>query len=63
MKYLCLLFLLFPAYCAAQSDSARFVAIDRTLEALVERGAARGLVCDPAGIEDIMLYYLRGEGK
>ena len=37
MKYLCLLFLLFPAYCAAQSDSARFVAIDRTLEALVER--------------------------
>ena len=37
MKYLCLLFLLFPAFCAAQSDSARFVAIDRTLEALVER--------------------------
>lgn len=26
-------------------------------------GAARGLVCDPAGIEDIMLYYLRGERK
>ena len=37
MKYLCLLFLLFPAFCTAQSDSARFVAIDRTLEALVER--------------------------
>ena len=37
MKYLCLLFLVFAAYCAAQSDSARFVAIDRTLEALVER--------------------------
>ena len=37
MKYLYLLILLFPAYCAAQSDSARFVAIDRTLEALVER--------------------------
>lgn len=32
-------------------------------EALVERGAARGLICDPAGIEDIMLYYLRGERK
>ena len=32
-------------------------------EALVERSAARGLVCDPAGIEDIMLYYLRGERK
>lgn len=33
------------------------------VEALVERPAARGLVSDPAGIEDIMLFYLRGEGK
>ena len=32
-------------------------------EALVERSAARGLVCDPASIEDIMLYFLKGESK
>lgn len=32
-------------------------------EALVERSAARGLVRDPASIEDIMLYFLKGESK
>lgn len=37
MKYLYLLILLFPAYCAAQNDTARFEAVDRKLEALVER--------------------------
>ena len=38
MKYLCLLFLLFPLCCAAQdADSIRFACIDRKLEALVER--------------------------
>lgn len=37
MKYLFLFFLLLPLFCAAQSDSARFAAIDRKLEALVER--------------------------
>ena len=47
-------------------DPAKVAGVRRSafgVEALVERGAARGLVCDPAGIEDIMLYYLRGEGK
>ena len=33
------------------------------LDGMKKRSAARGLVCDPAGIEDIMLYYLRGERK
>lgn len=38
MKYLYLLFLLFPLCCAAQdTDSIRFAGIDRKLEALVER--------------------------
>ena len=38
MKYLYLLFLLFPLCCAAQdADSIRFAGIDRKLEALVER--------------------------
>lgn len=37
MKYLSLIFLLFPLFCVAQSDSARFAAIDRKLDALVER--------------------------
>lgn len=37
MKYLYLLFLLLPLFCAAQSDSARLERIDRRLEALVER--------------------------
>lgn len=37
MKYLYLLLLLFPAYCAAQGDTARFAAVDRTLETLVDR--------------------------
>lgn len=37
MKYLSLIFLFIPVFCAAQSDSARFAAIDRKLEALVER--------------------------
>ena len=47
-------------------DPAKVAGVRRSAfgaEALVERSAARGLVCDPAGIEDIMLYYLRGEGK
>ena len=47
-------------------DPAKVAGVRRSAfgaEALVERGAARGLVCDPAGIEDIMLYYLRGERK
>ena len=45
-------------------DPAKVAGVRRSAfgaEALVEREAARGLVCDPAGIEDIMLYYLRGE--
>ena len=37
MKYLSLLILLFPVFCAAQSDSTRFEGVDRKLEALVER--------------------------
>ena len=47
-------------------DPAKVAGVRRSAfgaEALVERSAARGLVCDPAGIEDIMLYYLRGERK
>lgn len=47
-------------------DPAKVAGVRRSAfgaEALVERGAARGLICDPAGIEDIMLYYLRGERK
>ena len=47
-------------------DPAKVAGLRRSafgVEALVERSAARGLVCDPAGIEDIMLYYLRGETK
>lgn len=47
-------------------DPAKVTGVRRSAfgaEALVERGAARGLICDPAGIEDIMLYYLRGERK
>ena len=47
-------------------DPAKVAGVRRSAfgaEALVERSAARGLVSDPAGIEDIMLFYLRGEGK
>lgn len=43
MKYLYLLFLLFPLCCAAQdADSIRFAGIDRKLEALVERDSTFG---------------------
>ena len=47
-------------------DPAKVAGVRRSafgVEALVERGAARGLVCDPAGIEDIMLYYIKGDAK
>lgn len=37
MRHFYLLFSLLPVFCAAQNDSARFAAIDRRLEALVER--------------------------
>ena len=32
-------------------------------EALVERGAAAGLLNERASIEDIMLYYIKGDAK
>lgn len=65
---------LLEKYVVAKCSEAEFKTLDPAkvagarrsafgIEALVERNAARGMVCDPAGIEDIMLYYLRGESK
>ena len=50
----------------AALDPARVVGVRHGqfgCEALVERGYAGKLVCDRAGIEDIMLFYIRGDAK
>ena len=47
-------------------DAGRVVGVRRGqfgCEALVERGAAERLLTERAGIEDIMLYYIRGDAK
>ena len=47
-------------------DAGRVVGVRRGqfgCEALVERGAAGRLLTERAGIEDIMLYYIRGDAK
>ena len=50
----------------AALDSSRVVGVRRGqfgCEALIERGAAGRLLTERAGIEDIMLYYIRGDAK
>ena len=50
----------------AAIDPARVVGVRRGqfgCEALVERGAAGKLTTERAGIEDIMLYYIKGDAK
>lgn len=46
MKYLIFFFLLFPLFSAGQADSARFAAVNRKLEALVECDSTFGRTVD-----------------
>ena len=65
---------LLEKYVLAKGSEREIAALDRSrvlgvrrgqfgCEALVERGAAGQLFTERAGIEDIMLYYIKGDAK